>query len=61
MNVARYLAVRARVVERALAVAVPADRERLRQAMRYSLLAGGKRVRPILTLASCEAVGGTAR
>jgi len=27
--------------------------------MRYSLLAGGKRLRPILCLASCELVGGT--
>jgi geranylgeranyl diphosphate synthase type II len=26
--------------------------------MRYSLLAGGKRLRPVLVLASCEAVGG---
>ncbi len=26
--------------------------------MRYSLLAGGKRLRPVLALASCEAVGG---
>mgnify|MGYP006279284343 CR=1 FL=1 len=29
------------------------------EAMRYSLLAGGKRLRPILCLASCELVGGT--
>src|SRR5271155_2673170 len=28
--------------------------------MRYSLLAGGKRLRPILALAACEAVGGEA-
>lgn len=28
------------------------------EAMAYSLMAGGKRVRPLLTLASCEAVGG---
>jgi len=28
------------------------------EAMRYSLAAGGKRVRPILLMASCEAVGG---
>ncbi|MEW6621656.1 MAG: polyprenyl synthetase family protein [Bacillota bacterium] len=28
------------------------------QAMRYSVFAGGKRLRPILTIASCEAVGG---
>ena len=29
------------------------------ESMRYSLLAGGKRVRPMLTLAACEMVGGT--
>lgn len=28
------------------------------RSMRYSVLAGGKRVRPILVLAACEAVGG---
>lgn len=33
---------------------------RLIEAMRYSLLAGGKRIRPVLTLAFCEAVGGRA-
>jgi geranylgeranyl diphosphate synthase type II len=32
----------------------------LQEAMRYSLLAGGKRVRPILALASYEACGGNA-
>ena len=31
----------------------------LAEAMRYSLLAGGKRVRPILTMKFCEAAGGT--
>jgi len=30
----------------------------LHKAMRYSVFAGGKRVRPILLLAACEAVGG---
>lgn len=29
------------------------------EAMRYSLLAGGKRLRPMFVLAACEAVGGT--
>lgn len=29
----------------------------LREAMRYSVLAGGKRVRPVLTLAFCDALG----
>ncbi|MBI3864116.1 MAG: polyprenyl synthetase family protein [Planctomycetia bacterium] len=33
---------------------------RLRDAMAYSLLAGGKRLRPILVLLSCEACGGQA-
>lgn len=32
---------------------------RLGEAMRYSLEAGGKRVRPVLCLLACEAVGGT--
>lgn len=31
---------------------------RLQEAMRYSLLAGGKRVRPVMVLAFCEALGG---
>lgn len=31
------------------------------RAARYSLLAGGKRLRPALTLAACESVGGDAR
>lgn len=31
---------------------------RLLEAMRYSLLAGGKRIRPVLTIQFCQAVGG---
>ncbi|GLU19932.1 hypothetical protein SLE2022_361520 [Rubroshorea leprosula] len=31
---------------------------KIHEAMRYSLLAGGKRVRPVLCLAACELVGG---
>ncbi len=34
---------------------------RLQEAMRYSLLAGGKRVRPVMTLAFCEALEGEKR
>lgn len=33
---------------------------RLREAMAYSLLAGGKRLRPLLTLLACDAAGGDA-
>jgi geranylgeranyl diphosphate synthase type II len=35
------------------------DARRLGEAVRYSLEAGGKRVRPILCMLACEAVGGT--
>ena len=31
---------------------------RLREAMRYAVLGGGKRVRPLLTVRACEAAGG---
>jgi len=34
--------------------------EKLRESMAYSLLAGGKRLRPVLVLLSCQACGGTA-
>jgi geranylgeranyl diphosphate synthase, type II len=34
-----------------------ADVAGLREAMRYSLLAGGKRIRPVLALATAEAIG----
>lgn len=33
---------------------------RLQESMAYSLLAGGKRLRPVLVLLACEACGGTA-
>ena len=48
-------------VERALTDALPPEiawPETIHRAVRYSLLAGGKRLRPILCLASAEAVGG---
>ena len=57
----RYLKERAALVERALSHVVPEPSGpdgRLLEAMRYSLLGGGKRLRPILALAACEAVGG---
>lgn len=50
-------------VEAALAALFPIDPahpHRLIEAIRYSLLGGGKRLRPLLALAACEAVGGDA-
>jgi len=55
-----YLEERRKLVERALARSVPAASVRpvtIHRAMRHSLLAGGKRLRPILTLAAAEACG----
>ena len=49
-----------RDLERALAEWLPAPPEcpaRLHEAMQYSLLAGGKRMRPVLVLAAADAIG----
>lgn len=43
-------------LEDSIAVIYP---EKIYEAMRYSLLAGGKRLRPILCLATCELMGGS--
>ena len=56
-----YLRARRADIEAALAAALPAPPECppvLDQAMRYSVTAGGKRLRPILCLAAADAVGG---
>ena len=61
MDLNTYLAEKRGVVEAGLGELLPREDEypqALHRAMRYSLLAGGKRLRPILVLASCEAVGG---
>ncbi|KAE8021980.1 hypothetical protein FH972_007822 [Carpinus fangiana] len=53
------MATKAKYVNKALDAAVPLQHPmKIHEAMRYSLLAGGKRVRPILCIASCELVGG---
>jgi geranylgeranyl diphosphate synthase, type II len=55
-----YLKERQQLCEAALDRAVPmCYPETIYEAMRYSLLAGGKRLRPILTIATCEMAGGT--
>ena len=63
MDLRKYMKSRQRTIERALdrhlpkATVKPAT---IHRAMRYSLFAGGKRLRPILCLAAAEACGGTA-
>ncbi|MGD1951941.1 MAG: geranylgeranyl diphosphate synthase CrtE [Leptolyngbyaceae cyanobacterium] len=56
-----YLATKCSEVEAALEQSLSMTYpEKIYESMRYSLLAGGKRLRPILCLATCELVGGTA-
>jgi len=56
---AAYLALARHRVEGALDGSLEPERpESLRESMRYSLLAGGKRLRPILCLAAFELAGG---
>jgi geranylgeranyl diphosphate synthase type II len=61
MDLRAYLEARRADVEAALARVLPPPPENpavLADAMQYSLTAGGKRLRPILCLASADAVGG---
>jgi geranylgeranyl diphosphate synthase type II len=56
-----YLIQRKATIDRALGGYLPPAREfpsTIHQAMRYSVLGEGKRIRPILALAACEVVGG---
>lgn len=59
-DLAAYLKERQTQVEAALDRSLPVIYpEKIYEAMRYSLLAGGKRLRPVLCLATCELTGGT--
>ena len=56
-----YLSAHRKTVDSAIGKFLPATRVRpatVHEAMRYSMFAGGKRLRPILTLAAAEACGG---
>jgi geranylgeranyl diphosphate synthase type II len=56
-----YMAERTAAVDRALLAFLPPETdhpETLHRAMRYSVLAGGKRLRPVLVIAGAEAAGG---
>ncbi len=61
-DLARWVQVRSRDVDRALDRFLPKATKRpatIHKAMRYSLFAGGKRMRPALVLAAAEACGGS--
>ncbi|TRU85669.1 MAG: polyprenyl synthetase family protein [Microcystis novacekii Mn_MB_F_20050700_S1] len=59
-SLASYLEEKRLIVESALdSSLVIGNPAKIYEAMRYSLLAGGKRLRPILCLATCELMGGS--
>ncbi len=60
-NLKSYLEERRKMVNSTLENILPSTRVKpsvIHKAMRYSLFIGGKRIRPILCLAACEAIGG---
>jgi geranylgeranyl diphosphate synthase type II len=61
-NIELYLSSRKEIVDRKLLELLPNSDEstsKLEESIRYSILASGKRLRPILCIAASEAVGGT--
>ena len=63
MNLPEYLRTQQELIDRHLDRLVPAESappETIHRAMRYSLFAGGKRIRPILFLEAARSVGGDA-
>jgi geranylgeranyl diphosphate synthase, type II len=64
MNIEKYLSDKKTIVDKAITRFIPKGvkyTKLLRDAVQYSLVSGGKRIRPILTLAACEAVSGDYR
>jgi geranylgeranyl diphosphate synthase type II len=62
MSLQNYLTARTKIVDRALDRHLPAESAKpatIHKAMRYSIFAGGKRLRPVLALAAAEACRGT--
>ncbi|MHB1125346.1 MAG: polyprenyl synthetase family protein [Bacillota bacterium] len=63
MDLKAYLRERTDLVNRSLDIYLPGENEvpeTIHKAMRYSIFAGGKRLRPILAIAAVESVGGDA-
>jgi geranylgeranyl diphosphate synthase type II len=61
LDLNQYIKERSELVDNKLKMAMPVETDlpfSLHKAMRYSTFAGGKRIRPVLLLAACEASGG---
>ncbi len=64
MDIEAYLSEKTKLVDAGLERILSSEEmpvERLAKGVRHAVFPGGKRIRPILTLASCEAVGGDCR
>lgn len=64
IDIDKYFLLKRRLIEKTLEAVLPREGERpsaIHRAMRYSVTSGGKRLRPILCLAACEAVNGNVR
>jgi geranylgeranyl diphosphate synthase type II len=62
LSIQSFIAAEAAYIEAALADSLPVHWDipaKLRESFQYSLMAGGKRLRPILVLAAAEALGGS--
>jgi geranylgeranyl diphosphate synthase type II len=61
IDIKLYASEKQKIIDKALDEFLPEESkypEVIHKAMRYSVLNGGKRIRPILSIAACEAVGG---
>jgi len=61
LDIKKYLQEKGDIVNKALDRLLPGENEfpqKLHKAMRYSVFAGGKRIRPVLVMASAETFGG---
>ncbi len=64
MEIKGYIAKKKKLIDKALDKYLPSVKVKpqvLHKAMRYSVFPGGKRIRPVLTIASFEACGGKAK
>lgn len=61
MDIKKYIAGKKKIIDKALDGYLPSSKEKpaaIHKAMRYAVFSGGKRIRPVLTIASFEACGG---
>ncbi|MBN1621330.1 MAG: polyprenyl synthetase family protein [Endomicrobiales bacterium] len=61
MILKKYLSKQAKLIDSALKKCLPKDNSLISRAMRYSVFAGGKRLRPILVMEGAKICGGDAK